>query len=610
MRLSRRELLEGVAAGALAVSVPAFAAPAASGDAALNATFDSMSEALLKASPETATSLGLDKGARAALESQLSDRSWDAVRASQKQCADWQAALAAVPAAQLSPAAAVNREVVDYALQLGIDSAAFDFGDNTMGSAMGESSTPYVVSQQSGSIVGTPEFLHSQHRVDNKADADAYLARLEALATALDQETARLARDAGNNVILPDFLLHTAVGQITRFRAVPSTQSKLVQSLATRTAAKGIAGDYAGLADKIVTDKIYPAVSRQIDALNAVAPRATSDAGVWRFKDGEAYYAWCLKVGTTTPQTAAQIHQTGLDQAAAISAKMDAVLKAQGLTQGSVSARMTALGKDPRNLFADTDAGRDEALAYLTKLIADTRAVMPKISRLKLKAPVIAKRVPADIQDGAGLGYMNTGSMDGSRPSTYYINLKTTANWPKFAMPTLTHHETIPGHAWQGAYLTETGHLPMIRILLSGFNAYVEGWALYAEQLSDEIGLYDHHPLARLGYLQAQQFRACRLVVDTGLHALRWTRAQAVQWMVEQTGRTSAALTSEVDRYCGTPGQACGYKTGHNELLRLRDKVKAKLGARFDLRDFDDWVVEAGAVPLTVLAAIIDAKIA
>jgi uncharacterized protein (DUF885 family) len=235
---------------------------------------------------------------------------------------------------------------------------------------------------------------------------------------------------------------------------------------------------------------------------------------------------------------------------------------------------------------------------------------MPKASRLSLKAPVRVKRVPVDIQDGAGLGYMNFGALDGSRPSIYYINLKNTANWPKFSLPTLTHHEAIPGHAWQGAYMTETGKLPLIRVLLSGFNAYVEGWALYSEQLTDEMGMYADDPFGQLGYLQGQQFRAVRLVVDTGLHALKWSREKAVQWAVEQTGRTEESMRSEIDRYCGTPGQACGYKVGHNELLRLRDKAKAALGAKFDIRDYDDWVVEAGPMPIDVLSNVIDAHVA
>jgi uncharacterized protein (DUF885 family) len=205
---------------------------------------------------------------------------------------------------------------------------------------------------------------------------------------------------------------------------------------------------------------------------------------------------------------------------------------------------------------------------------------------------------------------MNTGSMDGSRPSIYYINLKSVANWPKFSLPTLTYHETIPGHAWQGAYLLETGKLPLVRLILSGFNGYVEGWALYAEQLGDEIGMYDDDWAGRLGYLQAQKFRAVRLVVDTGLHAKRWSREQAVQWAMDNTGRTRDAMTSEIDRYCAWPGQACGYKVGHSEINRLRGRAMAALGAGFDVRRYNDLVVQTGAVPLTVLGNTVDAWVA
>jgi uncharacterized protein (DUF885 family) len=249
-------------------------------------------------------------------------------------------------------------------------------------------------------------------------------------------------------------------------------------------------------------------------------------------------------------------------------------------------------------------------LQHLNDLIAGMRPKLAEIFKLQLKAPVQVRRVPIDIQDGGGLGYMNTGSLDGSRPSTYYINLKTTSIWPRFALPSLTYHETIPGHAWQGAYLTETGKLPLIRVILSGFNAYVEGWALYCEQLADEIGMYAHDPLGQLGYLQAQKFRACRLVVDTGLHAMRWSREQAIDWMVANTGRTRVGVTSEIHRYTASPGQACGYKIGQLQILDIRAKAKAALGPKFDIRDFDDWVVEAGAVPISVLASYVSERVA
>jgi uncharacterized protein (DUF885 family) len=201
---------------------------------------------------------------------------------------------------------------------------------------------------------------------------------------------------------------------------------------------------------------------------------------------------------------------------------------------------------------------------------------------------------------------MNFGSLDGSRPAIYYINLKDTGVWPTFALPTLTAHEAIPGHAWQGAYLAEHhDEVPLICSLM-GFNAFVEGWALYAEQLVDELGYYDEDPFGRLGYLQALRFRAARLVVDTGLHAKRWTREQAIQSLVDQTGRSEGAARSEIDRYISGPGQACGYKVGHTEIVRLREKAFSALGARFDVRDFDDAIVQTGGVPLTVLETAID----
>jgi uncharacterized protein (DUF885 family) len=304
--------------------------------------------------------------------------------------------------------------------------------------------------------------------------------------------------------------------------------------------------------------------------------------------------------------SAAEIHQMGLDQGAAIDAQMDALLKAQGLTQGTVGERTTALTKDPRYVYPNTDDGRAQLLEALRGHIAAIRPHMAQLSRLGLNADVQVKAVPKEIEAGAGLGYMNFASLDGSRPAIYYVNLMDTGNWPKFTLCSLTMHEAIPGHAWQGAYLAERqAEIPRIYSLL-GFNAFVEGWALYAEQLADEVGMYEHDPLGRLGYLQAQRFRASRLVVDTGIHAKRWTREQAIDSMASATGRARAAVTSEVDRYCASPGQACGYKVGHTRIVALREKAKAALGPRFDLRDYDDAVVSTGGVPLDVLSGVID----
>ncbi|THD61563.1 DUF885 family protein [Phenylobacterium sp.] len=615
MSLDRRRLMTACAAAGLSAAAsgagPARAAPAAApGDAALDRYFDALCEELLTASPEGATSLGLDTGKRAALKSKLSDSSMAHIAADRALCRAGLAKLAALPDAGLSPAARLNKAVVQYAFELGRDAAPFDYGENTMNSAMSESAGPYVVSQQGGAYSAVPEFLDSQHQVKTKADAEAYLARVHEMARQLTQETERVKKDAGLGVIPPDFILSNAIGQQEGLLAIPAAQARLATALGRKVKDAGLpAADYEARATAIVEKEVYSALAAQLAALKALQPRAGHDAGVWRLPNGEAYYRWLLKVGTSTNLTPDEVHNMGLEQNKAIEARMDGLLKAQGLTQGTVGERMTALGKDPKNVFPNTDAGRDQLLAYLNGLIAGVRPRLDRAFTLKLKAPVVVKRVPVDIQDGAGQGYMNTGSLDGSRPSTYYINLKSTANWPKFSLPSLTYHETIPGHTWQGAYLTETGKLPLIRILVSGFNAYVEGYALYAEQLADEIGMYDDDWAGRLGYLQAQKFRAVRLVVDTGLHAKRWTREQAVQWAVDNAGRTREAMTSEIDRYSGTPGQACGYKVGHTEINRLRDRAKAGLGAKYDLRGYDDLVVKTGAVPLTVLADVVDGYI-
>ena len=612
MNLDRRSLLTAGAATALlaATTKTKSGAPAAApGDAALNRYFAAVSEDILKKGPEQATSLGLDTGARAGLKSQLSDASMAHITADRAWCRAGLAKLATFPDATLSPPARLNKAVLNYAFEIGREAAPFDYGENTFTSAQSEGAGPYVVSQQGGTYSAIPEFLDSQHAVKTKADAEAYLSRVHQMARALKQETDRIRKDAGLRVVPPDFILSNTIGQQQGLLAIKAADARLATALGRKVREARLDGDYQARCAAIVEKEVYPALADQLATLKGLQAKAGHDAGVWRLPQGEAYYRWLLKESTTTNLTPDQVHNMGLEQNKAIEARMDGLLRAQGLTQGTVGERMTALGKDPKNVFPNTDAGRAQLIAYLNGLIAGVRPKLSKAFNLKLKAPVQVKRVPVDIQDGAGQGYMNTGSLDGSRPSTYYINLKSTETWPKFSLPSLTYHETIPGHAWQGAYLTETGKLPLIRILVSGFNAYVEGYALYAEQLADEMGMYDDDWAGRLGYLQAQKFRAVRLVVDTGLHAKRWSREQAVQWAVENSGRTQLAMTSEIDRYTGTPGQACGYKVGHTEINRLRDKAKAALGARYDLRNFDDLLVKTGAVPLTVLGAQVDGYI-
>jgi uncharacterized protein (DUF885 family) len=289
---------------------------------------------------------------------------------------------------------------------------------------------------------------------------------------------------------------------------------------------------------------------------------------------------------------------------------MDKILKAQGLTQGSVGERAAALTSDKRFLQPDSDAGRAAVIAKCQSVIDAIRPRLGRISKLGLKADVQVKRVPIDIQDGAGLGYMNFASTDGKRPAIYYINLKRMDYWPEWTLASLTTHEAIPGHAWQGAYLAEHPDVVSPVAQLIGFNAFVEGWALYAEQLVDEDGFYADDPLGRLGYLNAQRFRAVRLIVDTGMHAMKWSRDKAIATMVAETGRSVGSVTSEIDRYCASPGQACGYKIGHNEILKQRARARAMLGPKYDVRDFNDALVMTGGVPLAALAGVVDRMMA
>lgn len=611
--IDRRQALALTLSAAAVSAAPAVARAAASAATATPASrfaglLAQFAEELLKLSPETATSLGLDNGARLALRSKWGDGSAAGDAKWAAEVKSMLTRLGTVDRAALSPADQIRYDTVKHAATMGVDGLKWEYGGAASGFFGG--TAPYPVTQQDGAVTQVPEFLHSQHQIKNAADAEAYVARVAGFARLLDEESAKITEQAGMGITPPSFVVGNALGQLTGYRKTPVAEQKLVTSITERTKDAGIAGDWSGRVTKLVETMVYPALDRQIAAFTKATANAKDTAGAYKLPDGEAYYQWALRLGTTTNATAAEIHAIGLEQNKAIQARMDTILKAQGMTQGSVGERVQALNRDPRQLYPDTDAGRADLIAYCNDRVEAIRKLMPGVSHLGLKAPLVVKRVPVDIQDGASLGYMNFAALDGSRPAIYYINLKSTSLWPKYQIPTLTVHEGVPGHTWQGAYLAEHhAEIPLISSLM-GFNAFIEGWALYSEQLMDEAGLYANDPFGQVGYLQALQFRACRLVVDTGIHAMHWTRDQAIDFLVNETGKGRNAMTSEVDRYSVSPGQACGYKMGHNEINKQRDRAKAALGDKFDLAAFDDAVVVTGGVPLTVLSTAIDQYIA
>jgi uncharacterized protein (DUF885 family) len=611
---TRRDLLKlaalaaaGAAGATGAAGAAARKAQAVSGNAAdarFQALLAAFADEILLLAPTSASSLGLDTGKRAALKSQLENVSPEEDARWAAQVASMAARLDAVERTALAAPDQIRYDTVRYAVGAGLEGKAFPYGGAASGLQGG--TEPFPVTQQGGAVARIPEFLNSQHGIASRADAEAYLARVQAMGRLLDQESRRIAEQDAMNVRPPAFIIRTALDQLKAYRALPAQEQTLVTSLATRARAANLGGDWSGRARTLVTDTIYPALERQIAALEVAARKADDVAGVHRLPDGDAYYRWALKLGTSTAYTPQQVHAIGQDQNRALEARMDTILRAQGMTQGSVGARMQALSNDPQRLFADDERGRAQLIAYCNERVAAIRKLLPRLSHLGLRAPLAIKRVPADIQDGAPLGYMNFASLDGKRPAIYYINLKSTAMWPRHELSSLTAHEGVPGHALQGAYLAEHhAETPLIASLI-GFNAFVEGWALYAEQLVDESGLYADDPFSRLGYLQAQKFRACRLVVDTGIHALRWERRQAIEFLSLNTGRALASVTSEIDRYTVSPGQACGYKMGHNEILRQRERAQTALGAKFDLAAFDDALLACGGVPMAVLPTVVD----
>jgi uncharacterized protein (DUF885 family) len=595
--MNRRSFLATSATVALlplteAPTLAAVTSKAGSGDAKLNALFEDIFQERVRNSPTLASSLGLDKGPNAALKSKLDTRPAAAARSedlarNRRSLAE----LKAVGPAALSDAAKLNREVVIYSLETQANAPARWDIDSAQ--------RPYPIFQQGGAYFSTPDFLNTAHTINNAADAEAYLSRLSQFATVLDNDTAEQRAEATRGFLAPGWSIDLTLGQMRKLRGVAAGQNTMVESIASRTKAKGVAGEWSSRAAAIVENNVYPALDRQIAVMEKLKPTTRPGDGAWRLPDGEAIYAEALRQATTTNFSPADVHQMGLSQVAEISAELDKILRSQGYTQGGVGERLTALGNVPAQRYADSDAGRAELLAYLNGLVRDMYGRLPNAFATLPNQPLEIRRVPPEIQDGASNGYYNRAALDGSRPAIYFINLKDLGDWPKYSLPTLSYHEGVPGHHLQISIAQESKDIPTLR-KLGFFSAYSEGWALYAEQLAGELGVYDNDPLGRAGFLQSFLFRAARLVVDTGLHSKRWSRDQATDYLVNTTGFARPRSQREVERYCTQIGQACSYKVGHTAWTRARAEAQKTLGARFDLKQFHE-ILKEGAMPLSIL---------
>ena len=473
----------------------------------------------------------------------------------------------------------------------------------------------YPIAPMWGTQVQLPNFLETSHVIKNDKLARNYVKRLLAAGSKLDAVTAEMLRQSGVGVILPISLLERAEAGIKDTISPLPSKNALVTTFVTRmNAVKDISTNdrdaYARQAADIVRDTVYPAYQRMTGALETQRTAAeTQAAGVGRLPDGAAYYAAALKQMTTTDYTPEQVHALGLSEVTRVGAEMDTLLKSQGLDSGTIAHRVQALHKDPRYLLPNTEEGRRQLIARYQQILDEVNARMPEYFRTVPKDKLTVERVPTAAEKGSAGAYYMQGAMDGSRPGAFFVNLRDVQETATWTMKTLAYHEGIPGHHFQISTALSLKGLPLIR-QETLYSSYAEGWALYAERLAAEIGMYKDDPLGDLGRLEAEMFRATRLVVDTGLHADDWTREQAIAYMVENTGMNDSEVISEVERYMGQPGQACAYKVGQLKILELRERAKAELGSRFDLKDFHAVVLENGGVPLTLLDKLVDDWIA
>jgi uncharacterized protein (DUF885 family) len=598
-RLDRRVLLQAAIGMALAAATGTAGAAAQGGtrsaDAALAKLLQRTAENELRRSPEEATGLEFDTGANTGLRSRLDDRSLPAI-ADHRHAVD----------ATRTQLARIDRSSLSAAAQLDYDVAVFVYA--TLADQLGRYGfvdlnlrpSPYVVSQMNGAYYWLPDFLGSRHPLRSREDLDAYYARLSALATAIDQETERVRHDASLGVLLPSFTLATTLAQLQSLRATPAAQTAAIGPAIRRAADAGL-GDISDRSAQIYSKLIVPALSRQIDALRTLQDKAVDDAGVWSLPDGEAYYASALLSNTTTRTSATELHEQGLELVKELTSQLDRALRAEGYTDGAVVTRVDALNRDRRYLVADDDAGRERLLAAARAVIDKIRAKLPAGFKTIPNDPLEVRRIAPAIESGAPGAYYSEGAA--GAPATFSLNLKAPVEMPLWRLPTLAHHEGIPGHHFQYSVLRAAGELSLFRRLVR-FSAYTEGWALYAERVADELGVYRDDAAGRIGLLQSELFRAGRIVVDTGIHARRWPREQAIRWMIENVGEQPSAAQREIDRYCVYPGQACSFMVGATQIRAARERTRQRLGTRFDVRDFHDLILRSGPVPLDLLHAM------
>jgi uncharacterized protein (DUF885 family) len=500
----------------------------------------------------------------------------------------------------LSPANQLSYDILEWFLQDLVEGQRWLFHD-------------YPVNQLFGVQSSTPDFMVQIHPIADRRDVHNYTARLTAFGRKFDQLLEGLRLRESKGLMPPKFVIERVLAEMRAFIAVPARENILYTNLRTklaRVAAVPVSERPKLLADAqaAIEHSVYPAYGRLIGYFERLQPQVTADYGVWKLPDGDGYYDHLIRSHTTTALDAEQVHNIGLAEVARIEKELDGILRSQGLPQGSIAERIARLNADSRLQYSNDDAGRAACIAdyqrYIDEIVRGLGADFAAPPRLDVKV----ERVPQFKEKTAPGAYADTGSLDGARPGVFYVNLRDMRDVHKYQMRTLAYHEAVPGHQLQGVIAQRLAGVPTFRKILP-FSAYDEGWAVYAERLGWEMG-FENNPLDNLGRLQAEMFRAVRLVVDTGIHRKHWTREQAIDYMLEKTGMARSEVVSEIERYFVLPGQALAYKIGMLRILELRTRSQAQLGAAFDIRQFHGIVLGSGAMPLGILEKQVDAWIA
>lgn len=482
----------------------------------------------------------------------------------------------------------------------------------------------YPVNQMTGIQSGLPSLMESAHKLEDESDIEAYISRLSKFDTKFDQLMEGLKINESKGIVPPKFIIKLILNEMNSFVG-PTPDSTSVSETNTSPVTSNILyTNFETKVDKLtdiskedkskfkkqvaneIETTVFPAYKKLIAHYEKVNEIATNDAGVWKFPNGAAYYRYQLKQNTTLDLDPEEVHQIGLTEVERIKKEMNAILTSEGYADSTktIGEIIQKLNTEERFLYSNTDEARQQILDDYARIIDEMSAGLDDAFNVRPKAGLEVKRVPEFKEEGSPGAYYDMPAMDGSRGGVFYANLRNTNETVKFTMKTLAYHEGIPGHHFQLAIQGELKGVPMFRTVLP-FTSYGEGWALYTEQLAWELGFYENDPFGNLGRLQAEMFRAVRLVVDTGIHHKKWTREKAIDYMIANTGMTTGEVTTEIERYIVMPGQACAYKIGMMKILELRERAKTQLGNSFDLKAFHDVVLKNGSVPLGILEEIV-----